>query len=1271
MITKINLLLLLVVIVQATGAFSPFDFVDNYVQNFQNELDQLTRWSDEYKFQQENYEGLLHNESLAFIEAEEYDFIIVGGGASGAALANRLSEEPKWRILLLEAGGPETTVTQVPSMHPHLLTSPYTWGYTTVPQKSACLGMVDGKCTITKGKALGGDSSINDMLYTRGHPRDYDIWSDDGLMGWCWTSVFPYFKKAENALVEAMDKKYRHYGGPVHIENFPHLDPLFAEHLFLAGRELGLETGIDYNGKQNPLGLGLPQVITKDGKRHSAAQAYLDCSRERENLVVIPHSHVIEVIVSHHTKEASGVKYIHEGELFIAKAKKEVILAAGAINTPQLLMLSGIGPKNDLLHLGIPVAADICVGCYLKDHVSFMGLNFVFDPLHEHEVPCSVPPLHQEVTHGINTIPHGLPFNDPSPITDPLRTHDLELPIHKLTRDLHLKPVHEPSQDHIHNPILEPIHKPIQKPHLVHSMEELVGYLKHGTGPLSTTGVEMVGFVKTEHSRERTLYPDIQLLIKKIRPDRGCDHLRGINIKRDIHDHLCKPLTGPHGFHIEVILLHPKSVGTLKLVDKDPFHHPWINPNALCDSDEEDVETLLAGIHKAIKLAQSPSMERLGVKLVHERLPECDQGHLDDEYWRCAIKYLSVTKGNVIGTAKMAPITVKGGVVDQELRVYGVHKLRVADASVIPITISGSTMAPELMIGEHAADLIKKDVGQNPGSYSEYKMNTLLAFLFLCQALLETHGFGLVSNSAKQRGSFQGYQQSNRRQSNNSYSEEYDFIIVGSGSAGAVIANRLSENPEWKILLLEAGQRANAFTDIPLFAPIFQLTRFNWGYNMEKQEGICNAMEDGICSWPRGRALGGSSVINYMIYTRGNPIDYEKWKSKGNPGWSYDEVLPYYLKSEDCHLGEICNSPYHKEGGYLSVDYPYATDLTNVFMRAGTELGQKLVDYNTPDFMGFSQIQANQKFGRRHSVAAAFLDPIRGRPNLQIETSARVTNILIRPDTKEAYGVEFYKGKQKYTVSAKKEVILSAGVFHSPQLLMLSGIGPKDHLKELGTSKRIYRRNPAKSIRTLLTSIGSLQFDLDIFSRPGLRVKKEIYKQYFQSLKEKPCYAILPMLLHPESKGYLKLRSTNPFDAPLLYGNFLTDPENHDLKTLISAVRYIQKISETEAFRRVGAKQYEKPIPGCENHLFDTDHYWECALRSLSVTLHHQISTCKMGPKGDPEAVVDNRLRVHGVKNLRIADTSVIPVTLSAHTNAPAIMIGEKLADILKEDWNS
>ncbi|KAJ8937526.1 hypothetical protein NQ314_011805 [Rhamnusium bicolor] len=496
--------------------------------------------------------------------------------------------------------------------------------------------------------------------------------------------------------------------------------------------------------------------------------------------------------------------------------------------------------------------------------------------------------------------------------------------------------------------------------------------------------------------------------------------------------------------------------------------------------------------------------------------------------------------------------------------------------------------------------------------------------------------------------------------------DEYDFIIIGSGSAGSVIANRLSENSNWKVLLLEAGQRANVFTKVPPYSP----------------------------------SVPANSV-------------------------QLEETSATVL--------------FIKKGGYLSVEYPYASKLTAAFLKAGKELGEDLVDYNSPNFMGFSRIQANLKHGQRHSVAAAFLDPFLDRPNLQIVTSARVNKILIDPGTKEAYGVEFYKKHIKHTVKARKEVILSAGSFHSPQLLMVSGVGPKEHLRELvallhnerpitpmesqqykhptilywkvqiehmripliqnlPVGESLYDHvsflgliftinqtvvstalalNPVESLKWLfkgtgfltslggvealayikteqsvetenypdieliLASIGSLQFDYGIISRRELRVKLDFYKEYFRPLENKPCYAMLPMLLHPKSKGYLKLRSKNLFDPPLLYGNYFSDPENHDLKTLIS----------------------------CEMFIFDSDAYWECALRSLGVTLHHQISTCKMGPENDPESVVDNRLRVYGVKNLRVADTSIIPVTLSAHTSAPGMMIGEKASDIIKEDW--
>ncbi|CAG9820544.1 unnamed protein product [Phaedon cochleariae] len=195
--------------------------------------------------------------------------------------------------------------------------------------------------------------------------------------------------------------------------------------------------------------------------------------------------------------------------------------------------------------------------------------------------------------------------------------------------------------------------------------------------------------------------------------------------------------------------------------------------------------------------------------------------------------------------------------------------------------------------------------------------------------------------------------------------DDYDFIVVGSGSAGSVIASRLSENPQWRILLLEAGTRANSLTEIPLLAPVFQLTPYNWGYRMERQEGVCNAMEEGVCNWPRGRALGGTSVINYMIYTRGNPGDFERWEGQGNPGWSYDEVIQYYLKSEDCHLGKECQSRYHQNGGYLSIEYPFTTELTNAFIRAVVDVPTAAKPSKYPYKMSTQTVQPSRSYVKR------------------------------------------------------------------------------------------------------------------------------------------------------------------------------------------------------------------------------------------------------------------------------------------------------------------
>lgn len=566
--------------------------------------------------------------------------------------------------------------------------------------------------------------------------------------------------------------------------------------------------------------------------------------------------------------------------------------------------------------------------------------------------------------------------------------------------------------------------------------------------------------------------------------------------------------------------------------------------------------------------------------------------------------------------------------------------------------------------------------------------------------------------------------------------EDYDFIIIGAGSAGCVLANRLSEIKNWKILLLEAGKVENDLSILPVAAPGLQLTHYDWQYTMEFDPGFAGGMINNILAYPRGKGLGGTSIINYMIYTRGNPVDYDRWAALGNPGWSYQEVLPYFLKSENASL-KFSDPKYHNTNGYLSVQDTYQSELVYAFIEAGEELGYKRVDYAGPAQIGFNTVLGTVKKGRRHSVAKAFLKPIIGRrKNLHIITSAFVTKVLIDPRSYSVYGVEFTaRNGEKKTALASKEVVLSAGTFNSAQLLMLAGVGPKPHLDQLGIKTLInlpvgefmqdhttfvgltflINQDVSASIRTSFTSNSFREFldngtgpgaslggveglayiktglseesdpnypdmellfvgaalnsDLGLVTRRSMRIRDDVYETIWGKLSDVPTWTIFPMLVHPRSIGHMKLRSRSPYTAPLFYGNYFSDPEQLDLRTFIAAIRFVEKLADTEAFRRYGSKLWDVPIPGCEMHVFDSHGYWECALRTLSITLHHQVGTNRMGPVGDPRAVVDHELKVHGLHRLRVADCSVIPFALTAHTNAPSVMIGEKAADLIKEYW--
>lgn len=425
----------------------------------------------------------------------------------------------------------------------------------------------------------------------------------------------------------------------------------------------------------------------------------------------------------------------------------------------------------------------------------------------------------------------------------------------------------------------------------------------------------------------------------------------------------------------------------------------------------------------------------------------------------------------------------------------------------------------------------------------------------------------------------------------------------------------------------------------------------------------------------------------------------------------------------------IKNFSYHNENGYLCVEYaPYHTKLANAYLEAGRELGYEIVDYNGQDQIGFSYIQLNMDRGARCSAAKAYLDSI-NRPNLDIVTGARVTKVLI-DENKNAYGVEYVKDNAMKKVICKKEVLLSAGTIDSAKLLMLSGIGPRDHLEELGipviqdakvgynmyehvgflgltfmvnqsvsllqnklSNPKVFLeyflfRNGLMTIpggaealafmRTkyapdekpdleLLFASGSLHSDNGRVLKTALRISDDVYDTVYKPIENEEAWSVWPIMQHPRSVGRLTLRSKNPFEPPKMDPNIFSHPA--DLEIILEGVKHAINISKTEAFQAYGSRLHDIKLPGCKQFEFATDDYWRCAIKHLPSMMNHEVGTVKMGPRTDTYAVVDEQLRVYGVRKLRVADASIMPTMPTGHTNAGIFMIGEKAADMIKETW--
>lgn len=530
--------------------------------------------------------------------------------------------------------------------------------------------------------------------------------------------------------------------------------------------------------------------------------------------------------------------------------------------------------------------------------------------------------------------------------------------------------------------------------------------------------------------------------------------------------------------------------------------------------------------------------------------------------------------------------------------------------------------------------------------------------------------------------------------------EQFDYVVIGAGSAGCAVASRLSENPKNRVLLLEAGPADRSpWIHLPIgYYKTIVNPNATRTFKTQPDEGIAGRS----VNWPRGRVLGGSSSINGLVWVRGQREDYDGWRQQGNTGWSFDDVLPFFKRAESYKQGD---PKWRGQDGPLSVSNPvHDMPLMRAFIDAAKATGiPENPDYNGENQEGVSHFQLSIRNGQRCSSAKAYLKPAKSRANLEIRTSALCENIGL--DGKRVVSVTYRQNGQSHSVLVNGEVIVSAGAIQSPQILMLSGIGPGDHLSEHGIEVKHDLQGVGKNLQdhfqaravyrsplpATLNDVGNSLFKRAsaglqwFFTRRGpltlgagmvtlfWKTRPELATPDIQfhvipfsadkigsNLHPFSGYTISVCQLRPESRGEIKLQSSDPAADPAIHPNYLATET--DRQTMIAGMNLIRKVMSQEPMSPYREAEH---VPGED---VKTDAEMLNFIRQSGGTIFHPSSTCRMGPDGDTMAVTDPRLRVHGIEGLRVADASIMPSVVSGNTNAPSIMIGEKASAMIQED---